>query len=227
MFLNALWNVNWSAANNDAVCTKPSWGHIMGENRKTLIKTYFQLGLGYSEIFMQHLKRILHNLQFFRKKYFTDTVEVAVFIQNEIKNSGQLHEYRWMHLKCIQEEFVVSQVTVRQLLSILDPEGRFGDAVALQRRRYFYFSKGPNFLWHFDGYDKLKPYRICISSNPKVIGGYFINVVKELNGTAFMIRADNGTENGHVEAFQKKFHLNSDRSGSSCIYGKSTSKPKD
>ena len=47
------------------------------------------------------------------------------------------------------------------LLSQMD---EVGTARRKSRRlsRRLYFSKGPNFLWHIDGYDKLKPYGICI-----------------------------------------------------------------
>lgn len=27
---------------------------------------------------------------------------------------------------------------------------------------YFFVKKGPNYTWHLDGYDKLKPYGFCI-----------------------------------------------------------------
>lgn len=100
-----------------------------------------------------------------------------------------------MHLKCLQEGFVVRQETVRVLLKILDPNG-----VNLRKRRRLrrrqYFNKGPNYLWHIDSYDKLKPYGIAISgcidgfsrhimwlnagktaSDPRVIAGYFISTV--------------------------------------------------
>ena len=67
-----------------------------------------------------------------------------------------------MHLKCIQAGLVVTQTTIRHLL-ILDPRG-----VQLRKRnrlrRPLYINPGPNFLWHGDSYDKLKPYGIsCIN----------------------------------------------------------------
>ena len=69
-----------------------------------------------------------------------------------------------------------------------------------------------------DSYDKLKPYGLCINgaidgfsryivwseafktnSDPRVIAGYFINTVRSLSGCPTRLRADKGTENGHVK----------------------------
>ena len=56
---------------------------------------------------------------------------------------------------------VVGKENVRELLNILDPE-----EVELRARRRLkwrqYITKGPNHLWHIDGYDKLKPFGFCI-----------------------------------------------------------------
>ena len=77
------------------------------------------------------------------------------------------------------------------------------EGIASRRRhrlvRRVYMNLGPNYLWHIDGYDKLKPYGICISgaidgfsryilwleahvsnSDPRVIAGYFMNTVRQL-----------------------------------------------
>ena len=86
---------------------------------------------------------------------------------------------------------------VRNALRIMDPEGvqrcsRHG----LQRRQYH--SKGLNFIWHLDGYDKLKPW-FCIhgcidgysrqimwlvvghtNNHPCVVASYFIDCVQNV-----------------------------------------------
>lgn len=84
------------------------------------------------------------------------------FLLQELQKSSQLHGYRWFHLKCLQNKIVVTQEIVRELLSYLDPTG-----VEVRKRRRLrrrqYYNKGPNFLWHVDSYDKLKPYGICIN----------------------------------------------------------------
>lgn len=88
-------------------------------------------------------------------------------------------------------------------------------------RRRLYRNPGPNFSWHVDSYDTLKPYGICInsaidvfsrmviwlqayctSSDPKVIAGHLIDEVLSRNGTATRIRSDLGTENCYVEQLQ-------------------------
>ena len=144
-------------------------------------------------------------------------MEVAEFIQAQILGSGRLHGYRWMHLKCIQNGLRVDRETVRLLLLLLDPIG-----VATRRRgklvRRRYFSKGPNYIWHLDSYDKLKPYGFCINgcvdgfsrhimwlsvyttnSDPRVIAGYFIETAERIGGCPRRIRSDLGTENGHAD----------------------------
>ena len=63
---------------------------------------------------------------------------------------------------------VVSQENVRQALRILDPDGVDAHSRHSLKRRT-YVSKGPNFVWHIDGYDKLKPFGFCIHG---AIDGY-------------------------------------------------------
>ena len=50
---------------------------------------------------------------------------------------------------------------VRRALKIVDPKGvETRSRGRLMRRKYK--TKGPNYLWHIDGYDKLKPFGFCI-----------------------------------------------------------------
>lgn len=126
-----------------------------------------------------------------------------------------------MHLKCLHAGLVIPRRIVHILLQILDQDG-----VTLRRRgrlrRRAYFAKGPNFLWHLDSYDKLKPFGLCIngcidgfsrqllwlnvhstSSDPRVIAGYYMEVVNTLKGCPSKLRGDMGTENGHVAQMQE------------------------
>lgn len=126
-----------------------------------------------------------------------------------------------MHLQCIQSGYTVTQETVRLLLQIIDPHG-----VQLRRRgrlrQRIYSNPGPDFMWHIDSNDKLKPYGICINgyidgfsrhiiwleaystnSDPAVIASYFMSAVESRKGCPKRIRADMGTENGHVENMHK------------------------
>ena len=99
----------------------------------------------------------------------------------------------------------------------------------LQRRQYK--GRRPNFLWHIDGYDKLKPFGFsfhgCIdgysgrimwvevgmsNNDPTVVARYFVKCIIEMGGTARIVRADCGTENSHVAAIQRFLRNNSDDS---------------
>ncbi|KAB0793315.1 hypothetical protein PPYR_12935 [Photinus pyralis] len=197
-----------------------------------LITIYFTLGLSNDEILaflkVQHncnislrtLKRRLKNLKLFRKKGYSPINQVATYLRTQVSKSGQLYGYRWMHLKCIQEGFVVRQETIRRLLKSIDP---------------------------VDSYDKLKPFGIgingCIdgfsrhimwmkagrtNNNPRVIGGYFVDTIQKIGGIPLTIRADMGTENRHIEQMQVFFRrdtgINIHRPA--FLYGKSTANQK-
>lgn len=130
----------------------------------------------------------------------------------EIQRFGQLHGYKWMHTKCLENGYVIDQETVRNILKCIDPEGvRCRTKRRLRRREYS--NPGPNYLWHLDGYDKLKPYGICIhgcidgysreiiwleaassNNNPRLIAGYFVDAVSKIGGCPKIVRADMGTE---------------------------------
>lgn len=191
----------------------------------------------------RHLKRILNGMGLFRRKGYSDVIDVISFVELQLKESGRQHGYRWMTQKCSVNGLKCTQEYVRIILRILDPEG------SQQRKgrrllRRSYISKGPNFIWHCDSYDKLKHFGICIngcidgysrhiiwmncyitSSDPKVIGGYFVNAVSSLEGCPLVIRSDRGTENVRVRQFQIFFRRdgNDDRAGErSYIEGPST-----
>ena len=51
---------------------------------------------------------------------------------------------------------------VLQMMREIDPEGvRQRKAHRLVRHRNY--AQGPNYVWHVDGYDKLKPYGFCFN----------------------------------------------------------------
>ncbi|KAF3854078.1 hypothetical protein F7725_014766 [Dissostichus mawsoni] len=108
------------------------------------------------------LERILCKKQLWRRKNKTDVAEVATFIEQQLETSGQCHGYRWMHQKCWLHGIVTDRETVRIPLQLLDGEGV--DLRSRNRlRRRIYHSCGPNYVWHIDGYDKLKSFGIAIS----------------------------------------------------------------
>ena len=99
----------------------------------------------------------------------------------------------------------------------------------LKRRRYSI--PGPNYCWHSDGYDKLKPYgfpiHACIdgfsrriiwlkltksNNNPQIIASFFLESIKELQACPTLLRTDRGTENGSmatVQCFLRRNHNDS------------------
>ena len=133
---------------------------------------------------------------------------------------------------------------VLSLMRNIDPDGiAIRKAHRLKRRKYS--AKGPNFDWHVDGYDKLKPYGFCIhgaidgyskriiwlevaqsNNNPAVIAMYYLEALKTLGIAPRLLRCDHGTENSTLSLLQPFFRYNATDSVSglrSFIYGKSVS----
>lgn len=99
-------------------------------------------------------------------------------------------------------------------------------------------------MWHIDGWDKLKPFGFCVhgvidgfsrkimwlevsnsNNNPRIIAKYFLDCVRQVGGTPRIIRADRGTENGHVAAIQRFFRRSTGDAfdgKKSFMYGRST-----
>lgn len=196
-----------------------------------LVWLYFNLGLHYKDIAAllasrhghvvseRHLKRILKSCSLFRRKGYITLDRVVNLIHEQLQTSGQLCGYRWMFTKCKENGLHVKKEEVRLILKELDPRG-----VELRRRRRLhrrsYFAKGPNYIWHLDSYDKLKPFGICVngcidgfprkiiwmnafttSSDPKIIGGYYMEAVQRLGGCLRIVRGGRGTENVKVRDF--------------------------
>ncbi|XP_055063376.1 uncharacterized protein [Misgurnus anguillicaudatus] len=203
-----------------------------------LVALYFNLGLYYKDIAallasrhhymvsIRHLKRILKSCNLFRRKGYSDLDQAITFIHEQLQTSGQLHGYRWMYTKCKESGINIRKEDVRLILRELDPRG-VDLRVRRRLRRRNYFAKGPNYIWHLDSYDKLKPFGICIngcidgfsrkiiwmnafttSSDPKLIGGYYIEAVERLGGCPRIVRGDRGTENGKVRDCQRYLRRN-------------------
>ena len=205
----------------------------MDAEKSDLIKLYFEFGLSYKNILrclahyhgivisLRHLKRLLRNQNMSRRKHYSDIDSVVGFIEEQLRGSGQLHGYRWMHEKCLQNKLNVRKEDVRFILAEIDRPGvEFRRSRRLSRRSYF--AKGPNFIWHLDSYDKLKPFGFgingCIdgfsrkliwlnvyhtNSDPAVIGGYFLEALKLIGGCPTLVRCDLGTENVVVRDIQR------------------------
>ena len=118
---------------------------------------------------------------------------------------------------------------------MLDPDGVAARlSRRLERRTYMYTVPRPNFIWHIDGYNKLNTFELCISgcidgfsrkkiiwlnanntnNNPRIIGGYFLESVKEYDGCPCVVRGDYDTVNGLVRDFQNLFLNNTAQNSS-------------
>ena len=155
-----------------------------------------------------------------------------------------MHGYRWMQYKCLQNGLVVPRDDVAALMQLLDPDG-IALRVRKRLKRRKYFSQGTDFVWHIDGYDKLKRYGIavhgcidgfsrciiwlksgCTNNDPAVVAGFYLTALEERNGCPTVVRADCGTENTCVCDFQLFLRMDGtdDYSGTNSFkYGKSTS----
>lgn len=129
-----------------------------------------------------------------------------------------------MHQRLInRHSLVTTWEVVQHVLRVFDPEGVEHRSQHRLRRR-IYRCKGPNYLRHIDGYDKLKPFGFCIhgaidglsrrilwlevaSSNndPRIVAQYFLDYARQLGGTARIVRGDRGSENKNLVAIQASF----------------------
>ncbi|KAL2087589.1 uncharacterized protein LOC109138370 [Larimichthys crocea] len=204
--------------------------HCHTMDRDSMIELYFRLGMKYKDILKslalegfiiseRHLHRLLRARSLHRRRYDLDAG--IDFIVDQLQGSGKDHGYRWMYTKCIQHGIRIRKEDVRILLSLLDPvASQLRRTRRLSRRQYF--AQGPNFVWHIDSYDKLKPYGICLNgcidgfsrkvmwlraartnSDPKVIGGYFVETLERCGGCPRLVRTDMGTENVVVRDIQR------------------------
>jgi hypothetical protein len=226
-------------------------------SRNDLIENYFYLGYKQKEILSclllihnerlssRQLKRILAQRGLSRRKNATATTTILNHIERELRYSGRDVGYRsiWQRL-VVEHGLVVSKETVRHALRVLDPEG-VDQRLRHRLRRRQYKGRGPNFLWHIDGYDKLKPFGFCIhggidgysrrilwlevgisNNDPAFIAKYFMDCIRQEGGTACIVRADNGTENTYVAGIQRFLRNNSFdlfAKDKSFMYGRSVS----
>ena len=142
--------------------------------RNEVIKNYFKLGFSASEILsflvnvhgihlsLRKLRRILKSRGCRRRGQASDMNVIVQAVEEELNGSGSIVSYRSMHQRLTAERrLIVTRNTVRQVLKILDPEGVQARSRHRLRRRN-YSTKGPNYLWHMDGWDKLKPFGFAV-----------------------------------------------------------------
>ena len=135
-----------------------------------------------------------------------------------------------MHQRLIiDHRLVVKRQTVQIILKHLDPEGmRLRSRKAFRRREYYV--RGPNYMWHLDGYDKLKPFGFAIhgaidgysrrmlwlkvgptNNDPSVIANYYLSTVNEIGGAPRILRGDRGTDTSDTSQNSKNPWLKKSR----------------
>ena len=211
-----------------------------GETCDDLITQYFRQGFAYQkillllakyhgiEISLRTLNSKLRLLGLRRRNNDYDLNLVRQRIQHEIDGPGSSAGYRSIWHTLQMEGNQVPRETVRVLVNELDPDGvRERRAKTLRRRTYH--TPGPNYAWHVDGYDKLKPYgfpvhgcidgysrkvlwlKVCRTNNdPAVTGQHYLDAVKKYDGCPVLLRTDNGTENVIMAAMQAYFRSDGD-----------------
>lgn len=226
------------------------------ESELSIIKQYFDAGHQYDvivdmlstihglEMSLRTLKNRLREAGLFRRRNYSPLCEVRRAIMSELDGPEILFGYRTMWQVLLQKHRLrVKRDIVMRLLRQLNPQ-----QTALRRRRRFtqrtYHSMGPNYIWHVDGYDKLKPFGLALSgcidgfsrrimwlvcgpsnNNPSVIAHHYINCVKSTGVVPMRLRTDLGTENGTMAAIQctlRHGHTDYYAGLSSHSYGSST-----
>eukprot|EP00731_Ephydatia_muelleri_P002690 Em0001g2690a len=126
------------------------------------------------------LKRKLAELGLKRRGQLeTPLQQLVEAIKIELKTSNCLLGYRAMwRLLHTKYGYIAKRSTIMMLLAVMDPDGvKLRKKHCLRRRTYI--NKGPNWCWHMDGYDKLKPYgfpiHACIDGIKDLL--YTMNVV--------------------------------------------------
>jgi len=182
-----------------------------GDDQLELISSYFKQGytnLGIMEFLKLHaitislstVKRRLQTLGLSRRPANIPNDELKQLMEREIGGSGCFVGYRRLWARLRRKGYFVKRSRIVTLLKEIDPEGVDGRKRKRLRRRT-YHAKGPNFVWHIDGYDKLKPYGFCVhggidgcsrrliwleigttNNNPEVIAKFYLDAVKQVGG---------------------------------------------
>ena len=146
-----------------------------------------------------------------------DTSDIFEAVRDEISGSGGDIGYRRVHKALKSKGYICRRDDVSQIFKQLNPDSvKLRKRRRLQRRRYV--ADGPNFVWHLDGHDKLKPFGFSIhgcidgfsryliwlevaSSNkkPELIAKFYLDAAKSLESIPLQIKADNGTEHSLIE----------------------------
>ncbi|XP_048749877.2 uncharacterized protein LOC125661760 [Ostrea edulis] len=163
-----------------------------------------------------------------RRRMVPNTEEAYQVITEEINDKGSVLGCRGMQRRLLSHGLVVSRERVAYIQNVVDPI-RVQERRQKHLRRRVYHNKGPNYLLHVDGYDKLKRFGFAIhgcvcgfsrrvlwlkvgrsNNDPKVIASYFLDYIREIKGVPRCIRSDDGTENCIIADIQRAFRWHHD-----------------
>uniref|UniRef100_A0A1X7TGC1 Integrase core domain-containing protein n=1 Tax=Amphimedon queenslandica TaxID=400682 RepID=A0A1X7TGC1_AMPQE len=144
------------------------------------------------------LKLKLKKLGLRRRHSDSNYSVVKALIIKILETSEQVKGYRavWKHLRD-KYNCIVRRDVVMLILREVDAAGvSFRSQKRFNRR--IYTNKGPNFMWHIDGYDKLSPYGISIhgcidgkmmwlkvsptNHDPRVVARFYLECLEEVAG---------------------------------------------
>jgi hypothetical protein len=216
--------------------TLPSYRVLLSNENiteKEAIEGYFYSGFNYDVILnflskyhgismsMSTLKRRLSNYNLKRNKRDLNLSDIEGMIRHELDGPSCVSGYRGMwHTLRVKYGVHVPRKEVECLLRQLDPDG-VEERKRHKLKRRSYKSPGPNYCWHIDGYDKLKPFGFPIhgaidgysrrimwlnvdrtNNNPAVTATFFVDCIEEVGGCPVLLRTDCGTENVVIAGIQ-------------------------
>ena len=181
------------------------------DREEVIIRHYFEKGFEYTKIVtflgkfhgvqmsIRTPKERLKSYGLCRRSVNADEVLVRRRMRELLDGPSCRSGYRTMWHTLRLEGIFVPRNVVERLLRELDPDGcKLRKAHRLTRRNYV--SMGPNYCWHIDGYDKLKPYGFpihgCIdgwsrkimwlrvsrtNNNPTVIAQFYLQTTMQFN----------------------------------------------
>jgi hypothetical protein len=177
---------------------------------------------------LRWLKQQFKRLELYRRSnpFLTPVAIVRNSIQHYISGSGSLSGYRTVW-KVLRDHYKlnVKRDTVMRLMQEISPftaQRRHGKKM----KRRVYISKGPNFAWHVDQYDKLSRYGFhihgCIDGfsrkvmwfkigptnrDPAVVVSYYLETIESVGGCPRVICSDRGVENSKIAESHIAFRL--------------------
>ena len=211
-------------------------------DEETVIKYYFNRGFEYQEIILFLAKNHNHSISYSSllrklKQYGLSrrnldrqhkVADVRKRIEEIVCGPGSAGGYRSVWHTLQLEGLRVPRIIVQQLLREIDPEGVSARKGHRLKRRV-YSNPGPNYSWHLEGYDKLKPWgfpihrcidgfstrilllKVTRSNNlPENPARYYVDTVAELGGVPVELVTDLGTENGLLASMQCYLRENND-----------------